>query len=93
MSLVMCNVGSAPRRNNSNEQNSFQSNPSSSGGMPRNSSSTSALNRSSGLHPSQSASALHQNFVANDNNNNAKAKQAAQTSIESDDANQVTIYR
>lgn len=89
----MCNVGSAPRRNNSNEHNLFQSIPSSSGGMPRNSSSTSALNRSAGLHPSQSSSALNQTVVANDKNNNAKAKQAAQTSIESDDANQVTIYR
>lgn len=89
----MCNVGSAPRRNNSNEQNPFQSIPSSSGGIPRNSSSTSALTRIAGLRPSHSSSALNQTVVANDKNNNAKAKKAAQTSIESDDANQVTIYR
>lgn len=103
MSLVMCNVGSsAPRRNNSNEHSSFQSNPSSSGGMPRNStagsismptsSSTSALHRSAGLHTSQSSSILNQTNAANDKNNNAKAKQA-QASTGTDDANQVTIYR
>lgn len=99
MSLVMCNVGSAPRSNRSNnsDQNTITScsttNPSARSSsahasMPI-SSSASALNRIHGVvRQSPSSSTLHQASIANDNNNNSKNAYS-----ENDEVNQVTIYR
>lgn len=97
MSLVLCNVGSAPRSNRSNasDQNTSSSNThgsarssSANSAMPM-SSSASALNRMHGvIHQSPSSSTLNQASIANDNNNNSKNNYS-----ESDDVNQVTIYR
>lgn len=100
MSLVLCNLGSAPRSNRSNassDQNTITSSSaanasarssSANAGMPM-SSSASALNRMHGaIHHSPSSSTLNQASIANDNNNNSKNSYS-----ETDDVNQVTIYR
>lgn len=99
MSLVLCNLGSSgPRRNNSNSSNSNEQNASASNSaMPRNStsssvampssSSASALHRAA-MHTSQSSSTLNQTVAGNDKNNNTNSN-----ANDTDDANQVTIYR
>lgn len=99
MSLVLCNVGSsAPRsRSNASDQNAITSSSATHASarsstahsvMPM-SSSASALNRMHGvIHQSPSSSTLNQASIANDNNNNSKKNYT-----ESDDVNQVTIYR
>lgn len=103
MSLVLCNVGSAPRstRNNSSDQNSgatappttttSRSSASHAVALPT-SSSASALNRmhAIAMHQSPSSGTLHRTTIANDNNNNSNAKN---NYIENDETNQVTIYR
>lgn len=99
MSLVLCNLGSAPRsgsRNNSSDQNTGA--PATSRNSAPNavalptSSSASALNRTHAIamHTSPSSGTLHRTTIANDNNNNSNAKN---NYIENDETNQVTIYR
>ncbi|XP_031635878.1 voltage-gated potassium channel subunit beta-2-like isoform X2 [Contarinia nasturtii] len=97
MSLVLCNLGSSGPRSRGSNQSSDQNCVST--GMARNSSSSglhtsssaSALHRSAGImRNSPSSSALQQTTAGNDNNNNSNAKSNYN---ESDDPNQVTIYR
>ncbi|XP_055294848.1 voltage-gated potassium channel subunit beta-2-like isoform X2 [Sitodiplosis mosellana] len=102
MSLVLCNLGgpSGPRRSNqSSDQNCVTSSAAAAAAASRNasnaanlpsSSSASALHRSAGMHTSPSSSTLHQTTAGNDNNNNSNAKSNYN---ETDDPNQVTIYR
>lgn len=99
MSLVLCNVGSTGLRSRGgSSSNQDQNCVNISGLTTRNSSSnivgmpsSSVLNRNAnGMHSSQSSSTLHQTTNGNDNNNNTNVKPNYN---ETDDPNQVTIYR